>query len=357
MRIIYSDIKRGAVTVMPEVLDDFWVLYNIIEKGDKVYARTSREIRLGERYDRPEKGKRVSVLLGVTVESVMWDRNMNRLRIHGIICEAPEEVGAGSHHTFNITLNKQLKIVKRRWMKYHLDQLSRAAKQKMPPILVISIDDEGYCIGILRGFGVNIRVEERITLPGKLISDDRRRILQELFKSASKAIEETQVNPNMPIVVLGLGYVKNYFLKYLEKQPDLKKRIIDVKSVNSIGKAGIYEALRAGILNKALKHMRMTKETEAVEELLKRLGKGRGDVVYGLKEVQKAHSLGAIEKLLLTDSYIRDALDEERESLEKLMREVEKKSGKVIIVSGEHEAGAKLNSLGGIAALLRFPIV
>ena len=208
MRILRSDIRHGAVTVMPEVLDDFWVLYNIIERGDRVYARTSREIRLGDRYDRPEKGRRVSVSLGVTVESVMWDRHMNRLRIHGIICEAPEEVGEGSHHTFNIVLNKPLKIVKHRWMKHHLDQLKRAAERKMPPVLVISIDDEGYCIGVLRGFGVDIRVEERITLPGKLRSDDRRRVLQDLFKSASKAIEETQMDSDMPIVVLGLGYVK-----------------------------------------------------------------------------------------------------------------------------------------------------
>ena len=356
MKILRDDIKHGAITVMPEVLDDLWVLYNIVERGDKVYARTSREIRLGERYDRPEKGRRISVSLGVAVESVMWDRHMNRLRIHGIICEAPEEIGAGSHHTFNITLNKPLKIIKHRWMKHHLDQLKRAVERKVPPVMVVSIDDEGYCIGILRGFGVNIKVEEQITLPGKLRSDERRRMIQELFKSAAKTIEETQVNPDMPIVVLGLGYIKNDFLRYLEKKPEIKGRIIDVKSVNSTGKAAIYEALRAGVLSKALKHTRMAIETEAVEELLKRLGKGQGDVAYGLKDVQKASSLGAIDKLLLTDSLLRKALDEERESLERLMHEVEDKSGEVIIVSVEHEAGAKLSSLGGIAALLRFPI-
>jgi len=356
MRILRDDVKHGSITVMPEVLDDLWVLYNIVEKGDRVYAKTSREIRLGERYDRPEKGRRVTVSLGVTVENVIWDRHMNRLRIHGIICEAPEEIGEGSHHTFSIVLNKPLRIVKHRWMKHHLDRLQRAAEQKVPPIIVISIDDEGYCIGILRGFGVDIKVEERVTLPGKTRSDDRRRVIQELFKSAAKAIEETRRDSDMPIVILGLGYIKNDFLKYLERKTDLKEKIIDVKSVNSTGKAGIYEALRSGVLSKALKHMRIAKEIEAVEELLKRLGKGRRDISYGLKEVQKAISLGAIDKLLLTDSYLREALDDARESLERIMREVEKKGGEVIIVSSEHEAGAKLSSLGGIAALLRFPI-
>ena len=38
------------------------------------------------------------------------------------------------------------------------------------------------------------------------------------------------------------------------------------------------------------------------------------------------------------------------------MREVEKRNANVTVISTEHEAGAKLLSLGGIAALLRFPI-
>jgi stalled ribosome rescue protein Dom34 len=36
------------------------------------------------------------------------------------------------------------------------------------------------------------------------------------------------------------------------------------------------------------------------------------------------------------------------------MSEAEKKRGKIVVVSTEHEAGAKLSGLGGIAALLRF---
>jgi len=38
------------------------------------------------------------------------------------------------------------------------------------------------------------------------------------------------------------------------------------------------------------------------------------------------------------------------------MRGVEKRQAAITVVSTEHEAGFKLLSLGGIAALLRFPI-
>jgi len=353
MRILRKDVKHGTVTVLPEVLDDFWVLYNIIRKGDKVYAKTTREVRFGDRYDRPEKGKRISVFLGVSVEKVMWDRYLNRLRVHG-----PEKIEAtGSHHTLNVTLNKPLTIVKDKWREYQLDQLRRTSERGVPPATVISIDDEGYCVAVLRGFGLEVKAEERISLPGKLRADERTRALQELFKSASKTLEDVWSELRAPIIILGLGFIKNHFVKYLEeKRLELRESVIDMKSVNSVGKAGIYEALRSGVLSKALRHLRIAEESEAVEEVLKRLGKERATVTYGLAEVEKATALGAVEKMLLTDVRLREASDDERRLLENLMREVEKKRGRIIIVSTEHEAGMKLSSLGGIAALLRFPI-
>jgi len=89
---------------------------------------------------------------------------------------------------------------------------------------------------------------------------------------------------------------------------------------------------------------------------LKRLGKGESNVTYGMEEVENAARLGAVEKLVLADTMLREALDERRLLVEDLMKRVERKGGNIIIVSTEHEAGAKLIALGGIAALLRFAL-
>jgi protein pelota len=97
-------------------------------------------------------------------------------------------------------------------------------------------------------------------------------------------------------------------------------------------------------------------ETWVVEEILKRLGKGERTVVYGLDEVCKAAEYGAVETLVLADKVLREAEDEERLSMERLMKDIEQKGGKVMVVSTEHEAGAKLIALGGVAALLRFAL-
>ena len=217
MKILNKDFKHGRVTVVPEFLDDFWILYNIIQRNDIAYARTTREIRLGDRYERPEKGRRISLVLGIRVEKVLWDRSLNRLRIHGIVCDGPEDIGVvGSHHTLNISLNTPLTIIKKRWLNYHREYLRRATEKKTTPIAVISIDDEGYCIAVIRGFGIDVVAEEHISLPGKRMESERLKTLNEMFKSASNTLKELIESLGGSIVVLGLGYTKSHFLKFLE---------------------------------------------------------------------------------------------------------------------------------------------
>jgi protein pelota len=120
--------------------------------------------------------------------------------------------------------------------------------------------------------------------------------------------------------------------------------------------AGIQEALRSGVLAKTLKNIRIAEETRFVEEVLARLGRSTTDVTYGANEVARAIEYGAVERLLVADIILREASDQDRTTIEGLMRNVESKGGQVTVISTEHEAGAKLQSLGGIAALLRFPI-
>jgi protein pelota len=142
-----------------------------------------------------------------------------------------------------------------------------------------------------------------------------------------------------------------------DEASDLSKSVVDVKSVNNGGVSGIYEALRSGVLLKAAKQLRIVDETETMEEVMRRLGKGEATITYGLEAVEKSVKMGAVEKLVLADTMLRESQDEQRLHLEELMREVEQRRGSVTVISTEHEAGAKLLALGGVAALLRFPLL
>ncbi|MBE0512232.1 mRNA surveillance protein pelota [Candidatus Bathyarchaeota archaeon] len=352
------NLKKGVAKVLPESLDDLWHLYNIILEKDEVHARTTREVKVEDQYARPKRGKRVPVLLGVKVEKMFWDKILNRLRIHGIVCEAPEKINIkGSHHTIDVTVNKPITIVKTEWSKHQVDRLKRASRVTAAPLIIMSIDDEEYCVAVLRQYGVDVKAEEKTRLPGKLEAEKRTGAMREFFKMALKFLREAWISLRSPIVIIGPGFVKNDFFKYVKREAlDAADAVIDVKGVNSAGVAGIHEALRSGVFTKALKHVRIAEETKVMEEVLARLGKGRGDITYGFIEVEKASAYGAVEKLLVADTTLRETPDEKRKALEKIMKEVEEKGGQIMVISTEHEAGTELLSLGGVAALLRFPL-
>ena len=357
MRILETNMKKGFVKVIPESVDDLWHLYNIIYRNDEVYAHTTREMKPDEKYARPGRGERISVFLGVKVETVGLDKLLNRLRVQGTICAAPENVPMGAHHAISIAVNTSTTIVKKEWTEHHLGRLKRARETSEKPIIIVSIDDESFAIATTAQYGIEERVQERIKLPGKLEHEKRSAAVNEYFRKVVDSLRQIWAATRNPIVVIGVGYVKSDFVSFLNNEAaEVAKSVLDVKSVNTGGVAGINEALRSGVLLKAMKHLRIAEETEIVEEALKRLGKGEFTIVYGFEEVERATKLGAVEKLILADSLLRESSDEKRLAIEEIMKEAEKKRGSVMVISTGHEAGAKLVALSGIAALLRFPI-
>jgi protein pelota len=356
LKIIETNLRQGFVKVVPDTQDDLWHLYNVIYKGDEVFAYTSRAIKSDTEASRPKSAERVSAFMGIKVESVAWDKFLGKLRVHGIIIHAPEIIPTGAHHTISVSLNQPVTIVKQTWQKHHLDRLKRASEAEKP-LLIVAIDDEGYAIAETKQYGVEMKVEERVKLPGKQEADKRQGATNEYFKRVLTSLSQLWNQNHNSIVIVGVGFVKNDFVSYLrDNAGEMAKLLADVKSVNNGGVSGIYEALRSGVLLKAAHKMRVLEETEVMEEAMKRLGKGENNITYGLDDVERAVQVGAIETLILADSLIRESDDEQRLRIEKIMQEVEHRAGNLTVVSTEHEAGSKLLALGGIAALLRFPL-
>ena len=356
MKIIKKNLRQGFVKVVPTSDDDLWHLYNVIYKVDEVYAYSSRAIKSDREYSRPKSGERVSAFMGVTVESVAWDKFLGKLRVHGLIIHAPDIIPTGAHHTLSIALNQPVTIVKKEWPKHLLDRLKRASRTEKP-MIILAIDDEGFALAETRQYGVDIKVEERMKLPGKHEADKRLVVTKDYFRRVVNSLNQLWSPMHSPIVIVGVGFIKSDFANFLANEAkDIVKSVVDIKSVNNGGVSGIYEALRSGVLLKAAKQMRIVVETEVLEEVMKRLGKGEATVTYGLEKVDNAAEMGAIETLIVADTMLREAGEEQRLHLERLMRDVEQRRGSITVVSTEHEAGAKLLALSGIAALLRFPV-
>lgn len=98
-----------------------------------------------------------------------------------------------------------------------------------------------------------------------------------------------------------------------------------------------------------------------MEDFLTLLRKDDGRAWYGPKEVERAAERGALGKgggaLLISDALFRaqDVVVRRRwVRLVDKVRDVE--GGEVRVLSSEHESGKRLDGLGGIAAILTFPL-
>jgi len=346
-------LKHGTVHVLVQTLDDLWHLYNTIERDDLVKARTTREIKI-EGPGRPSS-RRKSISLTLKVEKVYFDRTIMRLRILGVVIEAPEDLHIqGSHHTLNLEQGSQVVIAKNSWHKHQLDRLERAVL-KQEPVVLVAMDFEEACVAVLRSYGLEVKAQIRSSLPGKREAEKRESALGKYYSELVDLIGSVNKDLKGRIVVVGPGFAKERFAIFArEEAPEVAAKIVSVKSVGNAGEAGAYEAIRCGVLNKVLRDARTMEEMSAVEEVLRRLGTSKGDVSYGSEQVFQDASEGAVEKILICDQTLREANEESRRLIDKTIWNVEDKGGRVLIVSCEHEGGAKLNSLGGLAALLRY---
>jgi len=97
-------------------------------------------------------------------------------------------------------------------------------------------------------------------------------------------------------------------------------------------------------------------EVRALNDFYEMLKKDPDRAFYGVNHVTTACERLAIETLLLVDDLFRAADIATRKKYVALVEAVKENGGNTHIFSAMHQSGEQLSQLGGIAAILRFPI-
>ena len=353
MKIIKEDEKEGIVEILPETLDDLWHLSHIIEVGDNASSKTTRRIQdnTGDKL-RSDRGVKKTFYLGLDIENIAFHLFTGKLRLTGVITRGPEDlIPLGSHHTLEVKLNTPLTIRKSRWPKWAIKRINQAidASKKLSAIIVV-LEDDTATLGLMRQFGIEYYGPIKGHVSGKRIIDKNRQ--KNIVQFYEKVIESvTKFDSIQNIILAGPGFVKNDFYDYLkDKHPDLAKMSI-IESTGSGGRNGITEVLKKGTVEKLTSENRVALEMGAVNNLLTQINKNSSKVAYGIMETKNAINLGAVSQLLIVDTKVAS------EDMGGEMEMVENMKGEVMVISSEHEGGKQLESLGGMAAILRYEIV
>jgi protein pelota len=348
MKVVFKDLKHGEVKLVPENLDDIWHLYNVIDAGDLVRMvafRTSDEGK--DDKIRSKKTDKKRMKLGVRVKEVKFHEFSDRLRIHGTIEEGPQDLG--SFHTLNVDADKMeaVSIVKEKWKHYQLERIDEAVKLRSQPLLTfVSLDEENATVAVLRQSGVQWVADIDSRRSGKMYEsvDNEKEYFGEIL-----SVVRTNKDKNSPLVVVGPGFTKEHFIEYGKEKESLLFEKCFSHGTGSAGMAGVQEAIKTGVVEKITKENRVVFETQLVEKLFEEIKKD-GLVTYGEQQVKNALTSGAVDRLLISDVLVRNPKGEE------LLRLAKQNNSKFTIINSMHEAGKKLEGIGGIGALLRFKI-
>ena len=272
------------------------------------------------------------------------------LRVRGKITEGPDDVPHGSYHTFALEPRDTFTLIKKEWLKFQLSRLEEASENKRANILICVFDREDAFFALLKRSGAEVILHLQGDVEKKRVQT---KVKNPFYELIVKQLEEYVERYKIDVVILASpAFWKEELLKVL-KNESLKKKIVQA-TCSSADERAIDEVLKRDEVKSALSRERTLREMNLVEELLGAIAK-KSAVAYGMKNVKDAADAGAIATLMVTDSLIQKLrADDKFAPLDFLMRVVDTHNGTVVIVSGTHEGGRKLDGLGGVAALLRY---
>lgn len=351
VKILNIDKENNVINLFLENDEDLYFLSLIIEKDDIIYSWTKRQLKIKKAYGE-EKGERIRIYVGITVEKIEFQRFLNTLRILGKVIEAPEFMHIkGSYHTLTIKSGQEIKIIKKSLTIHHLKILKKATMMRFQRFLIVSLDDDECVFAFLRPQGIEII--STIRPSAKNIHEHS---LQKRFKNYFKRIMNelrniTTTKQVNKIIFLGPNMLLNWLRKEIPEDVKISKIEKSFIYLSSGGISGIYEFLRKEESKKVLRELRIDYEISIVKEIFNELYRD-GKIALGIEEIKHALQRRALKSLIMTDSLFFQS----NEQINLMLREYGDKIQDIIIIPEETEHGKKIKALGGIVGLLYYKI-
>ena len=288
---------------------------------------------------------------------------------------------------------------------FHTEYLEKTLEEK-DVYGLISIDVNQAAIGLLEGDNIKVLSEHTSGIPGKHRAGGqsarrferlREMAIHHYFDRIAKHVNEELLRESIfgrlkGILIGGPGFTKHDFIKEADLDYRLRKLIIAIIDTNYSGEEGLRELVTKA--SDILKNVRYVYEKKIVDKFMFLIAKKPEMVLYDLKSILKNIYTNAIDTLIIVEDFeyfqVTLRCDNCGYSFTKLItlkelqeiegrlcgkcrngfyRTVERKSildlvmelsqslhFNLVIISPRTEHGVMFKRLGGIGAILRYPL-
>ncbi|KAJ4991224.1 translation factor [Stagonosporopsis vannaccii] len=386
MRLLKSQIEQktgaGFATLLPEEPEDMWHAFNLIQENDRIRAKAVR--RVSKTSDAGStSSQRIAMDLTIQVTSTDFDIGSGQLHVSGKVAVENEHVKLGQHHTLDLELNRKFTLEKADgWDSVALEMLKEACETERRAELWAVVLGEGTAnICIITEHQTILRQRIEVGVPrkrkggvdghakgmDKFFSTTLATLLRQMDLPAAAAASTT--DKTLPLLLASPGFVANAFLAYIKAEATrttnkplmaLLPNIVVAHS-SSAHVHSLNEILSSPAITTKLSDTKYARETALMDKFLTLMRLDDGRAWYGPREVERAVDKGAVGRgggvLLINNSLFRAQNVRQRRrwvALVDRVRDVE--GGEVRVLSSLHESGKRLEGLGGVAAILTYPL-
>lgn len=370
MKLISKNIEKdygGTVTLVPENPEDMWHAYNLISECDRVSGSTIRKVQT-ETSTGSTNSTRVRTKLTIAVENVDFDTHACTLRLKGRNIVENQYVKMGAYHTLDIEQNRQFVLEKIKWDSIALDRIDMACDVSQNADVAAVVMQEGIaniCLITSSMTIVRSKIDQVIPRKRKGMVTQHEKGLHRFYESVVQAIlRHVNFEVVKCVIIASPGFVKDQFMEYMIQQAiktdnkllmENKSKFMLVHSSSGF-KHSLKEILAESTVMSRISDTKAAGEVKALEAFYAMLQTNPARAFYGKTHCQIAAVSQAIETLLVSDKLFRCQDISTRKEYVDLVENVREAGGDVKIFSSMHISGEQLDSLSGVAAILRFPM-
>lgn len=289
----------------------------------------------------------------------------------------------GQHHTLDLELNRKFTLSKAEgWDSVALEMLKEACDTGKRAELWAVVMGEGVAnICMITEHQTILRQKVEVPVPRKRKGglDGHTKGMEKFFSTTLATLLRQIDLPNatpasggdktMPLLIASPGFIAQAFLAYIKAEatrtnnrpllalfPSIVLAHSSTSHVHSLN-----EVLSSPAITTKLSDTKYARETKLMDTFLTLLRADDGRAWYGPREVHRAVEKGAVGRgggvLMLNNALFRaQNVKERRKWVDLVDRVKEVEGGEVRVFSSLHESGKRLEGLGGVAAILTFPL-
>ena len=310
--------------------------------------------------------------LTIRVTKLDFDPQAGQLHVAGQVAEENKYVKLGGFHTLDLELQRNFTLEKAEgWDSVAQDTLREAIDQDRKAQLWAVIMQEGLAnICLITEHQTILRQRIEVSLPKKRAgSSDHDKSLQRFYQTTYHSLlRQVDLADPKPLLLASPGFTASSFQQFIKTQAStsgnkqlqqLLPKIIVAHSA-SAHLHSLSEVLSSSAVMSKLSDTKFARETSLMDKFFELIRNDDARAWYGPKEVEAAVERAAVGKgggvLLISNALFRSQEIKTRQRWVKLVDEVKEQGGEVRVLSSMHESGKRLEGLGGIAAILTYPI-